>query len=147
VDWLPDNADHLITLMDDYPNTLPEDSRGENNELYYDSFFYATIAEKEGILRFPDSPLADEWRWALAYDLAQIGDAQASEEYGKLITDALNRGDVDIWNLSNWFSSNEPRMSLYTIELEPIPGYIRSYLLDVRGSGSGYIVRCPARLI
>ncbi|MEA3439557.1 MAG: hypothetical protein U9R58_04675 [Chloroflexota bacterium] len=140
VDWLPDNADHLITLMEDYPNTLPEDSRGENNELYYDSFFYATIAEKEGILRFPDSPLADEWRWALAYDLAQIGDAQASEEYGKLITDALNRGDVDIWNLSNWFSSNEPRMSLYTIELEPIPGYIRSYLLDVRGRGSGYIV-------
>ena len=140
VEWTDENADYMIDLMDDYPNTLSEEARGENYQNYYDAFFYATIAQKEGLLRFPESNFVDTWRWRLAFDLAQIGDVGASEEYGQLITDALNQGDVDLANLSGWFEENEPHMSLYIIELEPLEGYLSSYLLDIRAKGSSYIL-------
>jgi len=140
VDWTPEDAETMIALMEDYPNTLPAETREENDRVYYDSFFYATFAQQESLLRFPDATQAENWRWLLAYDLARINDPQAGEVYGKLITSGLNRGEVDLLNLSDWFSTNEPRLSVYTIELDPIPGYINSYLLDVRGPGSSYIL-------
>lgn len=140
VDWTPEDAEAMIALMEDYPNTLPEDTKEENLQLYFDSYLYATIAQQESLLRFPDAPQADDWRWQLAYDLARIDDPQASEVYGELITTGLNRDEVDILNLSDWFTLNEPRLSLYVIELDPIPGYIRNYLIDIRGPGSSYIL-------
>jgi hypothetical protein len=139
-DWSPEKADSMVALMNHYPNTLSEEARGKNDESYYEAFFYATIAQEEAILRYPDAALAEAWRWGLAYNLAQIGDPEASENYGQLIAEGLNRGDANLGSLTRWFKTREPRMSLYMIELEPIPGYLSSYLLDVRGRGSGYIL-------
>ena len=140
VDWSPDHADYMIQLMADYPNTLSEGSRGENNENYYDAFGYAVDAQQESILRFPDAPLVEVWQWGLAYNLARIADSGSGDAYGRLIIDGLNQGDVDMTNLADWFKQREPRLVLYTIELDPISGYLSSYLLDVRGPGSNYIL-------
>ena len=139
-EWSPTKADSMVALMNYYPNTLSEEARGENNESYYDAFFYATIAQREAILRYPDAPQADNWRWGLAYNLAQIGDHGSSEKYAELIAEGLNTGEVDLDNLTRWFKTKESRATLYMIELEPVPGYLSSYLLDVRSRGSGYIL-------
>ena len=139
-EWTTEKADYMIELVEDYPNTLPERSRGENYENYYDSFFYATISQKEALLRFPVAAQASDWSWGLAYNLAQIGDDHAADTYGNIITKGLNQGEVDLDNLTRWFNSNEPRMKLYIIELEPIPNYLNSYLLNIRGRGDAFIL-------
>jgi len=140
IEWTDTEADYMIALMDDYPNTISESSRGENYENYYNAFFYATIAGKESLLRFPESALADSWNWGLAYNLAQIGDPEASQVYNEIIVDAINQGDTDLDNLATWFSRNEPRLALYIIGLDALDGYLASYLLNIRGGGSAYIL-------
>lgn len=140
IEWTDNESDYMVALMNDYPNTLSESARGENYENYYNAYFYASIAQKESLLRFPESPLADNWNWGLAYNLAQIGDPGAGEQYNQLIVDGLNQGDTDLENLSNWFSMNEPRLNIYIIGLEALDGYLASYLLNIRGGGSAYIL-------
>ncbi|MCK5315891.1 MAG: hypothetical protein KAJ53_12240, partial [Anaerolineales bacterium] len=121
-EWSPELADYMVMLMDDYPNTLSEDKRGENDEGYYDAFYYATIAQKEALLRYPDVPQAVFWRWGLAYNLAQVGDPQAGEAYAEIITLNLNEGDVDLKELETWFEFQEDRLTLEITELKPVPG-------------------------
>jgi hypothetical protein len=140
VEWSPELADYMVELMNDYPNTLPEESRGENNENYYNAYFYSTIALKEALLQFPDAPQADRWQWELAYNLAQINDLQAGELYSELIAAGLNQGETDVDGLNNWLQQKEPRLFLYSIILEPLDGYLNSYLLDLRGPGSMYFL-------
>ncbi|MCK4897995.1 MAG: hypothetical protein KAS38_04430, partial [Anaerolineales bacterium] len=139
-EWSPELADYMVMLMDDYPNTLSEDKRGENDEGYYVAFYYATIAQKEALLRYPDVPQAVFWRWGLAYNLAQVGDPQAGEAYAEIITLNLNEGDVDFKELETWFEFQEDRLTLEITELKPVPGYISSNLIEVKGGGSAFLL-------
>ncbi|MEJ2711428.1 MAG: hypothetical protein P8074_27725, partial [Anaerolineales bacterium] len=138
-EWTPEQAQRLIELLDYYPNTLSERARGEDNALYYDSFKYAAFAQKEALLQFPDALQATQWRWGLAYNQARSADPEAGQTYAGLITSALNRGETNLAALSNWFKVNEPRMDLLVIEMAPPGGFLSSYLLEVRGSGSAFI--------
>ena len=137
--WTQEDADYMARLMQDYPDTLPASARGEGNSAYYDAYVYSVVAFKEALLRFPDAPQAEQWRWDLAYDLARLGDPEAGEQYAELISDGLNRGEVGLDKLYAWLPAKEPRLELYMIELEPISGYIASYLIEIRGRGSAYI--------
>jgi tetratricopeptide (TPR) repeat protein len=139
-EWSPELADYMVMLMDDYPNTLSVSERGENDEGYYAAFYYATIAQNEALLRYPDAPQAVFWRWGLAFNLAQTGDSQAGEAYAELITQNLNDGDVDLEELEAWFEFHEDRLELEFIELEPVPGYQSSHLVEVKGGGSAIIL-------
>jgi hypothetical protein len=103
--WSPESADYLIALIEDYPNTLVRQERGENDANYYAAFYYATIAQSEALLRFPDAPQANKWRWGLAYDLARIGDPRAGEHYAELIAAGLNRGETTLPDLEEWFTN------------------------------------------
>ena len=140
VDWDAEQADNASALMNDYPNTLLiTGTGGLSDDAYYDSFFYATVAEREALLRFNDAPQQPRWTWSLAYNLARTGDPLAGQAYADLITKALNQGEIEPDELVDWFQENEPRLELRLTPLKPPTGFTGSYLLEVRGPGSAFM--------
>ncbi len=138
--WTPELADYVVSLIGNYPNTLPRQQRGENDENYYTAFYFATIAQFEAILRFPTAPQAEGWRWGLAYNLALTGNPLAGEHYAELIARALNRGDTTPQDISAWFEKQDPRLTLNTTPLQPPPPYLSGQLLQIEGNGSTFIL-------
>ncbi len=138
--WEADQAEHAIALMNDYPNTqVISGTETLDEQAFFDAFFYATVAEREGLLRFNEASQAPAWSWSLAYNLARTGDPLAGQAYADLIATALNQGEVTRLELSDWFQENEPRLELVITPLKPPSGYTGSYLLEVRGPGSAFI--------
>jgi len=126
--------------MNDYPNTqVISGTENLDEQAFFNAFFYATVAEREGLLRFAEASQAPAWSWSLAYNLARTGDTLASQAYADLIATALNQGEVTRLELSDWFQENEPRLELFVTPLKPPSGYTGSYLLEVRGPGSAFI--------
>ncbi len=138
-EWTAQDADHAIRLLNDYPNLLPQAARGEDDRAYYDAFRFASLVQKEALLRFPDSGYAKSWDWGLAYNLARTGDHAAGDAYRDLLVEALNSGEADLSNLYIWFKNQEPRLDLYMMNLAIPSGYIGSYLVEIRGAGSAFI--------
>ncbi len=138
--WSPEEADRVVALINDYPNTLLRQARGENDENYYQAFSYAMLAQNEALLRFPDAPQAEGWRWGLAYNLARTGHPKAGQYYADLTTAALNQGATRLDDLEDWFAGKEPRLDLEVIEMKPLPGYLSSHLVRVGGAGSTVIL-------
>jgi hypothetical protein len=145
VKWNEDLANLSIELMKDYPNTLVDRLRGEDDRGYYDALYYAIIAGQEALQRFPEAQHAVNWRFDLAYNLAKVGDPQrfgglnAGDVYAGILTEALNQGEVELDGLAEWFQAREPRLQLNLIDLEPPPGYLSSHILEVHGPGSAFI--------
>ncbi len=94
--WTPEDADTAIRLMEDFPNSLTQTARGNDNSGYFSAFSYAVVALKEALLRFPEAPQAEDWMWRLAYNQARTGDAQAGEIFSELLTQAMNRGETNL---------------------------------------------------
>jgi hypothetical protein len=138
--WSPERAAQMVDLMDYYPDTLPRQERGDNDENYYAAFRFAISAQSEALLRYPDAPQAKVWQWGLAYNLAQTGDPLAAGHYADLIAQGLNQGEVDPSGLSGWFHTQEPRMQLTVNQLSSISGYLSSALIKVQGRGSAYLL-------
>jgi len=138
-EWKPEDADYMVDLIADYPNTIPLTARGDDDAAYYQAFEYATVAEKEALLRFPGEEQAWKWQLKLAYDLARAGSSESGEQFADLIANGLNSGATELDNLKAWFESLEPRLRLHQVELKPISGYIGSNLIEVRGDGSSFI--------
>jgi len=139
-DWSPQQASYAISLLNDYPNTLTRQQRGKDDANYYAAFYYATIAQSEALLRYPDASEAEQWRWGLAYNLARIGDGRAAEQYAQLITQALNSAEIKPQDLPQWFLSHEPRLRLKILSLGQIPAYLSAQLLHIQGAGSAFIL-------
>jgi hypothetical protein len=138
--WSPEKADQVVKMIDDYPNTLPVQARGESNENYYAAYKYSVDAFNEALLRFPDAPQAKEWSWEQAYSLARLGDQQAGQSYANLIAEALNQGETDPKRISNWFQLNEPRLELDAYEMKPLPGYLSTQVLQINSEGGGAVL-------
>lgn len=138
-EWTPNLANLSIELMNDYPNTLPAAARGDDLRGYYQAYFYATIAGREGLLRFPDDPLARQWDWSLAANLTRINDPSAGEKYADLIVSGLNRGEVTINGLVDWFSQQEKELQLNLFPVNPPSGFLSSHIAEVHGPGSAVI--------
>lgn len=138
--WTVERAAQLLALIEDYPNTLPRQSRGPKDENYYAAFRYAALAHAEAVLRFPNAPEAVQWRWARAFDLARMGDLQAGQVYADLVAAGLNRGDATIFTLPDWFLDHEPRLALRVFPLDQLPGYLSANLVQVEGSGSAFFL-------
>lgn len=137
--WMADDADYVIRLLNDYPNTLSQSLRDEDSRAYYAAFRFASLAQKEALIRFPDADYAKTWAWGLAYNLALIGDDSSGDHYRDLLLEALNRGEADLSDLYIWFKRQEPRMDLFMMELKAPKGYLGSYLVEIRGQGSAFI--------
>jgi hypothetical protein len=138
--WSPERADELIELIDYYPNTLLPAQRGENDENYYPAYYYATVALTEALLRFPDAPQAEHWKWMLAYDQARTGDHQAADSYAQLLSQALNQGNIKPSDIELWFSTKEPRLGIVITPITPVPNYLSGNLVQIKGGGSAFIL-------
>jgi hypothetical protein len=135
-EWSPEQADYMARLAASYPNTLLANAQDEEDlPAAYAAFEYPVLALREALLRYPNDPLAEGWRWSLAYDLTQLGSAEAGRRYAGLLADGLNRGDTDLAYLYNWFALHEPRLALYMVELDAPQGFTGSYLVELRGEG------------
>ena len=77
----------------------------------------------------------------MAFDLALAGNPEAGEQYANLIAGALNRDQTDISQLYAWFQLKEPRMSFYMVEADVPPGFISSYLIELRSTGGSALIR------
>lgn len=139
-DWTAEDADQLIQLINDYPNTLPESERGSDYRNYNQAFSFAVFAQKEALLRYPDADQASAWKWGLAYNLARMGDKESGVRFAQVVVEGLNRGDTDLDGLAKWFHNNEPRMQLRLTQLPKLPGYLSAYLAEIEGNGSAFIL-------
>lgn len=137
--WTPREADYAARLLLDYPNLLTARARGEDNAAYYAAFAYSISALREALLRFPQATDAVDWRWELAYSLAQTGDPQAGQAYADLIAAGLNSQESDPEGLADWFHTRDPRLTLSVSELEPLSGYLSAYLVQIQGPGGVFI--------
>lgn len=139
-DWSPEQMEFAIALMEDYPNTLPRQSRGPNDENYYAAYEFAVIAQREALLRYPQVSQADSWSWELAYNLARLGDARAGEQYASLIEQALNREQAEVDDLAAWVRTRSPLLEIIVHQIPSVPGYLSSYVLELQAEGSAFIL-------
>jgi hypothetical protein len=137
--WTPEQAQRLIDLLEYYPNTFSSKARGDDNAAYFAAYAYAAFAEREALLRFPDAPQAERWRWNLAYNLARTGNPKAGGAYAELVLQALNQGATSLNSLVDWFKAKEPRLDLAIIDLTPPSGYLSSYILEIHGPGAAFL--------
>jgi hypothetical protein len=138
--WSAERARELADMMYDFPNTLPESKRGADYKNYNASFSYSYYAIKEAILRYPDQLQEQKWRWQIAYSLAHLADPDAGQAFGDLIAAGLNSGAATPQTIQKWFHSQEPRLSLEITRLEALSGSVASYLVEVKGQGSAFIL-------
>lgn len=137
--WTPEKADELIAQLDYYPYTLARQNVTPNNQAFYNAYEFAAFARQEAVLQFPEAGQAEGWQWGLAYNLAQTGNQAAAAAYAELITAGLNAGLAIPETLPGWFASQEPELILNLIPLEPLPGYVASFIIELRGAGSAYL--------
>ncbi len=124
--------DHLITLMEVFPELLPD---RDENDAYYTSFFYAMLANYEALLHYPKNPLAEGWRWRLANHLNQIGDQRTSIHYANLISQGLNNQGLALEDLPSWIQLGDPNLSLAVLNVNPIGVNITNRVLEIQTPG------------
>jgi hypothetical protein len=137
--WSPQEADHMILLMEDYPNTQPGLAQANDPAAYYAAYKYNGIALQESLINFTDAYQITSWRWQLAYNLARMGDEDAGKLYADLISAALTQGEVELSDLYIWFQEREPRLSLYMAETQPPQGYLSSHLRNALAVITGWL--------
>ncbi len=99
----------------------------------------AAFTLQEALLQFPQSVNADEWSWRLARFQLLAQDFKALDTYSGLIQSVLQSNQVRITNLSTWFHSNEPDLTLSTFPLPPEPGELNRLLVQISGAGNSFL--------
>jgi hypothetical protein len=101
--WTPEEADGLIEILKGVPyNRYPVVAQ-RNTPAFDQAFTYAAYAQREALLRFPDAPQAEGWRWGLAYNATRLQDPQAAALFG----DLLRNAPADEGQLLTWFSQQQ----------------------------------------
>jgi hypothetical protein len=137
--WTPEQADHSVKLLQGYPNARFPNLNERSTDAYNAYYEYPILALREALLRFPDAPQAEHWRWMLAYNLARTNNPESGEQYALLINHAINVEGLSLEELPGWFSSNEQRMLINIISLNPPEGYSTSNLIEITNSGGAYL--------
>jgi hypothetical protein len=137
-EWTSENAAHAVRLMEGYPQVAFSRPQDRLLPAYSAAFYYPAFAQREALLRFPGVPEAQEWRWGLAYNLARLDDPSTPVLYGELITEALDLGLSTLQNLSQWFQTQEPRLILELIAVQPPNGYLQAYIVGITAQGGAY---------
>lgn len=140
IPWTPELATELIALMEVYPETLSSFARGTNDQGYFDAFQYALFAQGEALHRFSTASQASEWLWQYAYNLARTGDSTAGQVYAEIITQELNKGDLEIEDLTEWGLNLSPQITLNAQSLNSSQGEAQNWLVSVsiEENGSSY---------
>lgn len=135
--WTPDLAGNLIDILEAYPFTLSDFSRGPDDTGFYAAFRYALFAQREALLRFPTAPQARDWLWRAAYNMARTGDPRAGETYANLINQELNSGRVPLDGLYQWGLERTPPLVIEVIPLETPSGFLSSSLVKISAQENG----------
>jgi hypothetical protein len=138
--WSPEKADEVVQLMEGYPAGIQPIGDQDIRQAYFESYRYPVFSIEEALLRYPDAPQVEEWQWTLGYDLALMGDPKAGEVYAAIIADNLNRSQVSVPELYAWFDMHEPRLALYMVAAHIPPGFIGSYIIELRGEGGSSFI-------
>ena len=135
--WGPEAADGRIGQMAawlEHFGERPEDGPFNlSTWLVFHSFL--ADAETEALLRYPDAPQAERWRWDRAYNLAAaggpgfVGGEWEVAAYVDLIQAALDGGQATLASLPQWFALHEQRMTLTTQTLQTPTGFDASALV------------------
>lgn len=96
-------------------------------------------AEGEGIIRFPGSLDATQWRWDRAYNLIRTHDALGITMYSELIQSAIDSGQARAGDLPAWFGRYETRLTIKISALPPLPGELNRELVEIIGEGSAFL--------
>jgi len=129
---LPEQFDYAIDLLEGFPELLPGTTESPD---YYATYSYALIMQSEALLHFPNHALAPQWRWGLAYNYAQVGDARSSLIYAALIAQALTTNQATLDNLAGWVQQNDPRLELSILPENPVADNRSNALLEVKTWG------------
>ncbi len=135
--WGPEAADERIGQMAawlEHFGERPEDGPFNlSTWLVFHSFL--ADAEAEALVRYPDAPQAERWRWDRAYNLAAaggpgiVGGEWEVAAYVDLIQSALNSGQATLITLPQWFALHEQRIALTTQPLQTSEGFDVSALV------------------
>jgi len=87
-EWTPDLADQAIWMLQGYPNAFFPTALSRLDPAYDTAFAPAAYAQQEALLRFPDTPYAESWRWGLAYNYTRLNDPRAGRLYADLLETA-----------------------------------------------------------
>lgn len=144
--WTEELAAALVELIQDYPNTLPPNARGEDDSNYNNAFTYAIFAQNEALLRFPESRYAAQWQWQQALNYARLGDTKAGAAFASLIENGLNAHQTTLAQLPEWISRFPLPMKAILTPLRPPPQILTAHLLELSGKGSAFflIAETPA---
>jgi hypothetical protein len=145
-EWSADKADQLIARIENHLKLIADDPLYQSvygYANYIEQFEYAAFAQSEALLRFPDAPQANGWRWnrayntALSYPFPESEDAPELQQYGMLLTSALNADETSVDDLPRWFASHEARLTLHVTAIDPPKGYKGSYVVELRDGDAG----------
>jgi hypothetical protein len=129
-----DLMDQIAKTIADYPDAKfsePEERRGEAYQAY---FIYPALIYQEALLRYPAAEQSEQWMWGLAYSMARLGDPQAVVLYQRFLLQALNRPDLALEDLPDWFRQNSPDLSLEIHQLD-LPAAQGQFALMVMPEG------------
>jgi hypothetical protein len=135
VPWTPDLADRAAQMAYEFPDVIFPATADKSKPAYHAAYRAAAGAYKEALLRFPDDPRAVNWQWRLAYALAQIGDPAATQLYAGFIQGALKKGDLRVEELPEWFTRQEPRLTLQIDNIPAEPGQLNQDLINIIEGG------------
>jgi hypothetical protein len=139
--WSAQDANNMIELLQAFPDTLYPTPASRDTSTYNFAYTYVVYLQREALLRYPDDPLAEEWRWGLAYNLAHTNDPSVTEAYAALIQEVLDKGLIPVEDLPEWFAQHEHKLSLSIYNFLPPPGYLSRQLLEVKTiGGAAYIL-------
>jgi hypothetical protein len=147
--WSPEDANSVIELLQAYPDTLYPTPADRETSTYNAAFTYVAFLQREALLRYPDAPQAEQWRWGLAYNLAHTNDPGVPEAYALLILDALDRQRIPLEDLPVWFNQHEHNFSLSIHRFLPPPGYLNRLLLEIKTKGGAaylWLVESPQKI-
>ena len=147
--WSPEEADGVIKLLQAYPDILYPTPADRETSTYNAAFTYVAYLQREALLRYPDDPQAEKWRWGLAYNLAHMNDPGVDEAYAALIQEGLDQQKIPLEDLPEWFSQHEYNLTLTIHRFTPPPGYLRHLLLEIKTTGGAallWIIESPQKV-
>jgi hypothetical protein len=147
--WSPEEANGVIELLQAYPDTLYPTPADRETSTYNAAFTYVTFLQREALLRYPDDPQAEQWRWGLAYNLAHTNDPGVAEAYAALIQEVIDRRVIPLEDLPEWFSQYEHNLTLSIHRFTPPPGYLNRLLLEIKTTGGAaylWMIESPQKV-
>ena len=141
--WSGNDADLLIAQISSNLDALeyePVYQTVYGWDSYLQQYRYLAFAEEEALLRFPNAPQAEKWRWdhcynlALSYPYAESADAPELSCYAQLIENGLNSGETTLTDLPTWFTSHERRFSFSITSHASPQGFTSAYVIALENN-------------